>query len=106
VSVCLSAKKNFLMVEHIKKCYQKVAVEAQIREQMVVPDLYVFTLKFHSNFSPKKNGFSEKKKISPKKKKKIPFLYATFQCGRYGVFKKKLKYFFGPEKVKKPERLS
>ena len=27
---------------------------AQIREQMVVPDLYLFTLKFHSNFSHKK----------------------------------------------------
>ena len=30
---------------------------AQIREQMSVPDLHVFTLKFHSNFSPKKNRF-------------------------------------------------
>ena len=26
-------------------------VYSQIREQMLVPDLYVFTLKFHSNFS-------------------------------------------------------
>ena len=26
-------------------------MKAQIREQMLVPDLYVFTLKFHSNFS-------------------------------------------------------
>ena len=43
-----------------------------------------------------------KKKIFPKKKKFfLPFFYATFQCGRYGVFKKKLKYFFDPEKVKK-----
>ena len=31
----------------------------------------------------------------------LPFFYATFQCGRYGVFKKKLNFFFGPEKVKK-----
>ena len=26
-------------------------IKAEIREQMLVPDLYVFTLKFHSNFS-------------------------------------------------------
>ena len=31
----------------------------------------------------------------------LPFFYATFQCGRYGVFKIFLKYFFDPEKVKK-----
>ena len=31
----------------------------------------------------------------------LPFFYATFQCGRYGVFKKNLKTFFDPEKVKK-----
>jgi hypothetical protein len=30
------------------------------------------------------------------------FFYATFQCGRYGVFKKNLTFFFDPEKVKKP----
>ena len=43
-----------------------------------------------------------KKKISPQKIKKIlPFFYATFQCGCYGVFKKKLKYFFDPERASK-----
>ena len=31
----------------------------------------------------------------------LPFFNATFQCGRYGVFKKNLKYFFDPKKVKK-----
>ena len=31
----------------------------------------------------------------------MPFFYATFHCGRYGVFKKNLKYFFDPEKVEK-----
>ena len=30
-----------------------------------------------------------------------PFFYATFQCGRYGVFKKIKKKKFDPEKVKK-----
>ena len=47
------------------------AFKAQIREQMVVPDLYVFTLKLHSYFSMYKN------------------------------MKKKFKHFFDPEKVKK-----
>ena len=43
-----------------------------------------------------------KKKFSQKKKYFfLPFFYATFQCGRYGDFKKILKYFFDPEKVKK-----
>ena len=34
-----------------------------------------------------------KKKFFPKKKKNffLPFFYATFQCGRYNVFK---KFFF------------
>jgi hypothetical protein len=43
------------------------------------------------------------KKKNSKKKRKIylPFFNATFQCGRYGVFKKKIKVFFDPEKVKK-----
>ena len=46
--------------------------------------------------------FLKKKKSSPPKNIFfLPFFYATFQCGRYGVFKKKLKYFFDPEKVKK-----
>ena len=42
-----------------------------------------------------------KKKIPKKKKKKIPSFYETFQCGRYDIFKKNLKIFFEPEKVKK-----
>ena len=36
-------------------------------------------------------------------KKKIPFFYATFQCGRYNVFKKFfLFFFFDHKKLKKP----
>jgi hypothetical protein len=41
----------------------------------------------------KKNGFSEKKK-----KKNLPFVNATFQCERYGVFKKQIKNFMTPKK--------
>ena len=50
---------------------------SQIREQMLVPDLHVLTLEFHSNFSP--------------------FFYATFQCGRYDI----IKFFFALENIKK-----
>ena len=46
--------------------------------------------------------FFWKKKFFPKKNIFfLPFFNATFQCGRYGVFKKKFKYSFDPEKVKK-----
>ena len=47
--------------------------------------------------------FFLKKKILPPPKKIffLPFFYATFQCGRYGVLKKKFKKIFNPEKVKK-----
>jgi hypothetical protein len=47
----------------------------------------------------KKTGFSEKKNsFPPQKNFFLPFFYATFQCGRYGVFKKYLNFFFGPKK--------
>jgi hypothetical protein len=42
-----------------------------------------------------------KKKIPKKPPNFLPLFYATFQCGRYAVFKKNLKTFFDPEKVKK-----
>ena len=67
--------------------------------------LFLTFLYLHSNSTQilalNENGFSEKKKKIPPKKFFLPFFYATFQYGRYGVFKKKLKYFFDPEKVKK-----
>ena len=68
--------------------------------------LFPTSLYLHSNSTQilalKKNGFSEKKNLPPQKNFFfLPFFYATFQCGRYGVFKKNLKYFFDPEKVKK-----
>ena len=67
--------------------------------------LFPTSLYLHSNSTQilalKKMVFL-KKKILPKKKYFfLPFFYATFQCGRYGVFKKILKFFFDPEKVKK-----
>ena len=40
------------------------------------------------------------------KRKKIPLFYATFQCGRYSVFKKISTFFFTPEKLKnRPQKL-
>ena len=44
--------------------------------------------------------FSGKKKSSTTKFFLPPF-NATFQCGGYGVLKKKFKFFFDPEKVNK-----
>ena len=45
--------------------------------------------------------FLKKKFFPPPKKFFLPFFKATFQCGRYGVFRKKLEFFFDAEKVKK-----
>jgi hypothetical protein len=46
----------------------------------------------------KNNVFSKKKNSSPPKKN-LPFSYATFQCGRYILF----KFFFSAhKKLKKP----
>ena len=53
---------------------------------------------YRGTLSPK-NVFSEKK--IKKKNFFLPFFNATFQCGRYGVCKKKFKILFDPEKVKK-----
>ena len=43
-----------------------------------------YTLRFLTN---KKRQKHEKKPPPPQKKKKLPVSYATFQCGRYNVFK-------------------
>ena len=65
-------------------------LSTQYSQQQSVPDLNVLTVAF---LALKIYGFS-KKKISKKKKFFLPFFNATFQCGRYGVFKKKkLKIF-------------
>ena len=76
-----------------------IMLTAQIREQMSGPDLYVLTVVF---LALKKTGFSEKKNSSQKKLIFfLPFFYATFQCGRYNVF----KFFFSAHKNwKKPPK--
>jgi hypothetical protein len=47
---------------------------------MLIPDLYVFILKFHSNLAYKKDK-NMKKKSPPKNL--LSLFYATFQFGRY-----------------------
>ena len=73
--------------------YKETPPLTQIREQMSVPDLYVVTVAF---LALKKKIF-QKKKFFPKKKK-LPFSNTTFQCGRYGVFKKNLDFFLTSKK--------
>ena len=63
----------------------------QIREQILVPDLYVLTVESAAY----KKRLRREKKNSPPPKKKLTLFYATFQCGRYNV-KKNLEFFFCP----------
>ena len=72
----------------------------QTRPQMSGPVLHVFTLKFLALKKTVFFTFSGSKKIFWNFF--YIFYYATFQCGRYGIFKKKFKNFFDPEKLKKP----
>ena len=75
---------------------------SQIREQMSGPDLHVFTLKFHSNFSPKKSVFFT---FSDSKKKFQNFFYKIvmqlFSADAIMFSKKIKKKIFDPKKVKK-----
>ena len=78
---------------------------ADVNHSIANSSLFPTFLYLHSNSTQilalKKMVFL-KKKIFPKQNYFfLPFFYATFQCGRYGVFNKNLKYFFDPEKVKK-----
>ena len=63
---------------------------AQIREQILVPDLYVLTVE----------SVAYKKRLK-REKKNLTLFHATFQCGRYSVFKKKLKKHFLTRKSEK-----
>ena len=54
-----------------------------------------------SNVVYKKDKNIKKKSSEKKRKKKLPLFYATFQCGRYDIFKEIFKKNFDPEKVKK-----
>ena len=70
-------------------------LKTQIRERMSGSDLYVFTLKFlalKKGFSPIKNTFQMFFDFC------LPLFYATFQCGRFSVFKKIVKKFLTPKK--------
>ena len=69
--------------------------------------LFPTSMYYTQIFSPKKKWFFWKKKFFPKKNKKnLPFFYATFQCGRYNVFKN-FFFFFLPTKSWKnlPQKL-
>merc|ERR1712129_284347 len=72
-------KWQFMMIYSTVN-HQRGGWASQIREQMSGPDLHVFTLKFHSNFSPKKTRFfhflGAKKKKKKKKKKGIMQLFS------------------------------
>jgi hypothetical protein len=78
-----------------------VWLKSQYSQQQSVPDLSVFTLKFHSNFNPEKNVFSEKKKSSQKKIFLFTFFLCSFSVRTLWGFQKKKKKNFDPEKVKK-----
>jgi hypothetical protein len=64
----------------------------------------VLTSKF---LALKKTGFSPRKKYFPKCFCLFsPLFYATFQCGHYNNFKKKINLFFAHENIKKhPQKL-
>ena len=69
---------------------------------MAVPDLYVFTLKFHSNFSLyKKDKNMKKKKSKEKEKKKNTFILWDFSVRTLWYFQKKFKDIFWPRKSEK-----
>ena len=74
---------------------EKTMQSPQIRDQTLVHDLYV--LKYFSSFAAVKIGKQRKMKSTlhemkffqnQKTNKKLPLVYATFQCGLYSIFKK------------------
>ena len=70
-------------------------IDTQIREQMLLPDFYLFTLKFEIPQQPIKMDQSMKFFFK---------CYATFQCGHYNIFKKYI--YFAHENIKKcPQKL-
>ena len=71
---------------------------AQIREQMLVPDLYVLTVESVAY----KKRLKREKKFSQNKFKKFSTLFdTTFQCGCCYVKKFKFSFFFEHEKTDK-----
>ena len=74
-----------LVMRRSQEPLKEQCFEAQNSQQKSVPDLHGVTVAF---LALKKNVFSEKKKnFPPIKFFFLPFFYATFQCGRYNVFK-------------------
>ena len=72
--------------------------------------LFPTSLYLHSNSTQilalKKMVFLKKKHLPKFFFSFLPFFYATFQCGRYGVFKIILKNFLTPKKWKnRPKKL-
>ena len=91
----------------IKFWFWHPKVKTTDKTQMSGPDLHVFTLKFHSNFSPKKNWFFHffglKKKFS---KKNYKIIMQLFSADAIMFLKKFLKFFFTPKKWKNgPQKL-
>ena len=87
-------QKNKTGTKNFVTC-KRTRHESQIREQMLVPDLYVFTLKFQPIQTRQKH---EKKNFPP------PIFFFTFILCNFSVrtlrcFQKKKK--FGHEKVQK-----
>ena len=84
---------------------------ADVNHSIANSSLFPTFLYLHSNSTQilalKKMVFLKKKNLSKKKFFFfLPFFYATFQCGRYGIIKKKFKYFFDPENWKNgPQKL-
>ena len=93
-------KYSLLQIRSMFPWSTGICVKSQTRQQTSGRDLYVFTVEllalkklFFSFFLGRNIMFLIFFYI---------FYYATIQCGRYGIFKKNLKYFFDPEKLKKP----
>ena len=86
---------NDMMHKHVSQ--DSLQQYPQMRRQMLVPDLYVFTLKFGFH-SYKERTKSLRKRFS-KKEKKLNFFYETFQFEHYNIFKT-FFFFFAHEKIK------
>ena len=88
----LAMKENFPFLE---KVAQKSGgwIHSRSKQRVLV-------LTYTQIFSPKKTGFSPVKNTSQRFFDIcLPLFYATFQCGRYNIFKKKKKIYFLPMKT-------
>ena len=51
INMCYVCHQSLIRFFINRTLYLPIGTKAQIREQMLVPDLHVYTLKLHSNFS-------------------------------------------------------